>query len=106
MSEERREYFRIDDEIALLDIGQQMLDRLGYYVITKTGSLEALELFQAKPDKFDLVITDMTKPNMTGDKLAQEMLFILPDIPMRDNRNSTSWRIPTRDVNGISIFPV
>ena len=72
----------IDDEIALLDIGQQMLDRLGYHVITKTGSLEALELFQAKPDKFDLVITDMTMPNMTGDKLAQEMLSIRPDIPV------------------------
>lgn len=72
----------IDDEVALLDIGQQMLDRLGYHVTTKSSSLEALELFQAKPDQFDLVITDMTMPNLTGDKLAQEMLFIRPDIPV------------------------
>ncbi|MBT8372281.1 MAG: response regulator, partial [Deltaproteobacteria bacterium] len=72
----------VDDETALLDIGQQMLNRLGYHVITKTSSVEALELFQAKPDKFDLVITDMTMPNMTGDKLAQKMLAIRPDIPV------------------------
>ena len=72
----------IDDETALLDIGQQMLDRLGYHVVTKSSSLEALELFQAGPDKFDLVITDMTMPNMTGDKLAQKMMFIRPDLPV------------------------
>ena len=72
----------IDDEIALLDIGQQMLDRLGYHVVTRSSSLEALELFQAGPDEFDLVITDMTMPNMTGDKLAQEMMFVRPDIPV------------------------
>jgi DNA-binding NtrC family response regulator len=59
-----------------------MLDRLGYHVVTKSSSLEALELFQTGPEKFDLVITDMTMPNMTGDKLAQEMLFIRPDLPV------------------------
>ena len=47
-----------------------------------TSSIEALELFKAQPEKFDLVITDMTMPHMTGDKLAQELMKIRPDIPV------------------------
>jgi CheY-like chemotaxis protein len=59
-----------------------MLERLGYKVVTKTNSLEALELFRANPNEFDLVITDMTMPKMTGDELAGELLQIKPDIPI------------------------
>jgi CheY-like chemotaxis protein len=44
--------------------------------------VEALELFRAKADRFDMVITDMTMPNMTGDRLAQELLQIRPGIPI------------------------
>jgi CheY-like chemotaxis protein len=72
----------VDDEKPLADLGKLMLERLGYNVSTRTSSLEALEVFKAKPDKFDLVITDMTMPNMTGDKLAQEMMKIRSDIPV------------------------
>ena len=72
----------IDDEHALIEIGSQMLERLGYEVVTRQGSVEALELFRAEPDKFDLVITDMTMPHMTGDKLARELMKIRPDIPV------------------------
>ena len=72
----------IDDEQALVDIGKQMLEHLGYEVITRTSSIEALELFKAEPDRFDMVITDMTMPNMTGDKLAKAMMKIRPDIPI------------------------
>ncbi len=53
----------------------------GYTVTTKTSSVEALELFQSKPDDFDLVISDMTLPTMTGDLLT-ELLKIRPDIPV------------------------
>ena len=72
----------IDDEPTLVEIGTLMLDRLGYKVTTRTSSIEALELFREKPNKFDLVITDMTMPKMTGDKLAQELMKIRPDIPI------------------------
>jgi PAS domain S-box-containing protein len=72
----------VDDEEALVDIGRQMLEHLGYELITRTSSIEALELFKAEPDGFDLVITDMTMPNMTGDKLARAMMKIRPDIPI------------------------
>ena len=72
----------IDDEQILIDLGHQMLERLGYEVVTKRSSIEALELFRAEPDRFDLVITDMTMPHMTGDKLAQKLIKIRPDIPI------------------------
>jgi CheY-like chemotaxis protein len=61
---------------------KQMLERLGYDVTERTGSIEALEAFRNAPDKFDLVITDMTMPNMTGVQLAQKLLEIRPDIPI------------------------
>ncbi len=72
----------VDDEQALVDMGQQMLSFLGYSVETRTSSVEALELFRAQPMRFDLVITDLTIPNMTGDKLALELMQIRPDIPI------------------------
>jgi len=72
----------IDDEILLASLGKQMLESLGYDVTTRTSSIEALELFKARPDRFDLVITDMTMPNLTGDKLALKIVKIRPDIPI------------------------
>ena len=72
----------IDDEKSLVDLGQQILERLGYKVTIRTSSVEALELFIEQPDKFDLIITDMTMPNMTGDDLAGELMNIRADIPV------------------------
>ena len=72
----------IDDEQLLIEIGSQMLELLGYEVVTERSSVQALELFRAEPDRFDLVITDTTMPDMTGDKLAQELMKIRPDIPV------------------------
>jgi PAS domain S-box-containing protein len=72
----------VDDEQALVTMSEQMLDLLGYRAVTKTSSIEAFELFQHDPYRFDLVITDMTMPNMTGEKLAGKILEIRPDIPV------------------------
>ena len=72
----------VDDEHALAEVLRGMLTVLGYRISVRTSSIEALELFRAKPDQFDLVITDMTMPNMAGDKLAGQMLEIRPDIPI------------------------
>lgn len=72
----------IDDEEQIIDFEQQILERLGYKVISKTDSEEALEEFAAQPDQFDLVITDMTMPKMTGDQLARKMMDIKPEIPV------------------------
>ena len=72
----------IDDEHAVVDMSKKMLNRLGYHVETRTSSVEALELFKENPDRFDLVITDITMPNRTGDQLAKEMMKIRPHLPI------------------------
>jgi PAS domain S-box-containing protein len=71
----------VDDEESMAEIGRRRLERLGYQVESKTNSIEALELFRADPDQFDLVITDMTMPHITGDKLVKEVLKIRPGMP-------------------------
>jgi PAS domain S-box-containing protein len=72
----------IDDEIQITKMWDQLLERLGYVVTTRNSSLEALGLFRSNAGDFDLVITDMTMPNMTGDELAIELMKIRPDIPV------------------------
>ena len=72
----------IDDEEALADIAREMLEELGYEVTTMTSSLKALEHFKIKPEGFDLVITDMSMPTMTGAQLSSELMKIRPDIPI------------------------
>ena len=72
----------IDDEMPIAKMGGQILERFGYQVTVRTGSVEALELFKHKPNDFDLIITDVTMPNMPGDKLAVELLKIRFDIPV------------------------
>ena len=61
----------VDDELSISEIATQILERLGYAVTTRTSSEEALEIFRMNPVNFDLVITDMTMPNMTGDKTGR-----------------------------------
>lgn len=70
----------VDDEKMIVDTLQLMLERLGYHVTVRTSSVEALEAFRADPARFDLVITDQTMPNMTGVKLSEELLKIVPGI--------------------------
>ena len=72
----------VDDEQEIVDLENMMLERLGYQVTSFTRSGEALEAFRESADAFDLVITDMTMPNMTGDVLAKELLSIRPGIPI------------------------
>lgn len=72
----------VDDEESIAKIEKQMLERLGYQVTSQTSSLDAVEVFRTDPDIFDIVITDMTMPNMTGDDLAKEILSIKPNTPI------------------------
>ncbi len=72
----------VDDEEAILTMEKQALERLGYQVTVRTSSIEALEAFRVLSGKFDMVITDMQMPNMSGDKLAVELTKIRPDIPI------------------------
>jgi len=72
----------IDDEPVIINLTKQILESLGYDVVARNSSIEALELFKEKKDCFDLVITDMTMPHMTGEKLAENLMQIRPDIPV------------------------
>lgn len=72
----------VDDEEVLLDIGKQMLEHLGYQVTESSGSVSALELFRQRPEDFDLVITDLTMPGMTGIELTRRLHDIRPGIPI------------------------
>ena len=72
----------VDDEQMLAEMGQVLLERLGYTVTVRMSSLEALTTFKNQPDAFNLVITDQTMPGMTGMDLARRMLQIRPDLPI------------------------
>ena len=72
----------VDDEAAIVKIGKRLLERTGYTVEAVENSTDALELFKAFPDKYSLVITDLTMPHMTGIELAREIMAIRPDTPV------------------------
>jgi len=72
----------VDDEPPLLNLSKKILESLGYQVEVRSSAVEALELFKAHPERFDLVITDMTMPKMTGDRLSEQLMAARPDIPV------------------------
>lgn len=72
----------VDDEAQLRAFADLLFSRYGYQVTTCANGVQALEELKNHPDRFDLVITDMTMPYMTGAELAQKMLGIRPDIPI------------------------
>ncbi len=72
----------IDDEESIAKMIGKMLEKLGYQIEKQLNPVEALELFKIKPDSFDLVITDMTMPQMDGVNLAEKIKEIKSDIPV------------------------
>lgn len=72
----------VDDEEMLTTLWNQILREKGYQVTTMTNSVEALKLFTANPDFFDLVVTDQTMPGLTGEEMIKGIFAIRPDIPI------------------------
>jgi len=72
----------VEDEEALARLGKEAMTGLGYEVMVRTSSVEALEAFRADPLRFDAVVTDQTMPNMTGEALSRALLHIRPDVPI------------------------
>ncbi|OGQ98588.1 MAG: hypothetical protein A2505_01880 [Deltaproteobacteria bacterium RIFOXYD12_FULL_55_16] len=72
----------VDDELPIAQSMQKMLEFHGYQVVIKTDSAEALAAFRLAPREFDLVITDQTMPELTGEQLALELKKIRPEIPI------------------------
>jgi CheY-like chemotaxis protein len=74
--------FFIDNEKQVIEAGRDMLEGLGYQIEAISNPIDALEIFKKKPEKYDLVLSDITMPKMTGDKLTIEIKKIRPDIPI------------------------
>ena len=72
----------VDDEKEIIELQGRMLESLGYQVTRFTNCEEALQAFQSKPDSFDLIITDMTMPRITGIQLAKDVLAIRAGMPI------------------------
>jgi CheY-like chemotaxis protein len=72
----------LDDEEMLATLGGRLLTEMGYEVTIETNSLKALEMIKEDPDRFDLVITDQTMPELTGKELAQELQKLRPELPI------------------------
>jgi CheY-like chemotaxis protein len=72
----------VDDEQILAELGKELLESVGYSVVTETNSLQAMETFRADPDGFDLVITDMTMPGLRGEELARQIIALRPGMPI------------------------
>ena len=72
----------VEDEEPLARLGEEAMKGLGYEVMVRTSSVEALEVFRADPFRFDAVVTDQTMPHITGEALARQLLEIRPDVPI------------------------
>ena len=72
----------VDDEELIVQMGEKILKSLGYEVTSRSGSFDALDAVRVEPRKFDLVITDMTMPDMTGLRLAEQIHAIRPELPI------------------------
>ena len=72
----------VDDELVIVHVLERVLKNLGYTVTVCSSSIEALHCYTNNPDIFDLVITDMTMPEMTGTDLARELLILRPELPI------------------------
>ena len=81
-AEGRERILFVDDDRDIAAMAKEILERYGYTVQSETSSSRALERFRASPREFDLIITDMIMPNMTGEELARASVSIRPDIPI------------------------
>ncbi len=100
----------VDDEPAVVRLETQILERLGYKVTFRTSSSDALEAFRASPNSFDLIISDMAMPHMTGIELAQEIVKIHPGIPIivcsGFSEKLTEEKAKAFGINGLLMKPV
>lgn len=72
----------VDDEEQVVQVTGEILHSLGYEVIGRTSPLEALQLFSSSPHDFDLILTDLTMPGLTGLELSEQVKALRPDMPI------------------------
>jgi PAS domain S-box-containing protein len=99
----------VDDEPFQVDLASRMLGRLGYHMVVLTSSEEALAQFQASPWQFDLLITDMTMPRMSGDVLIERIHAIRSDLPVilctGFSERITKDRVASLGIQGFAMKP-
>lgn len=78
----RERILPVDDEEFIVKMAKEMLERLGYEVVPCTGGMEAAALFRKAPEEFDLLISDLTMPGMSGMEVAKELKNLRPDMPV------------------------
>ena len=100
----------VDDEPAIARLEQRLLEHLGYRVTALTDSRKALDMFSASPDAFDLLLTDMTMPVLTGERLAKAVKEIRPDFPVilctGFSKKVSGSRLSEMNVDEICMKPV
>lgn len=72
----------VDDEEQVVQVTGQILKSLGYSIVGKTSPAEALRLFTESPEDFDLVLTDLTMPELTGLELSEKIKKVRQNIPI------------------------
>lgn len=92
----------VDDEELLVEMSIGRLERLGYKAVGAMSGIDALEIFRADPDKFDLIITDYAMPGMNGFEFAKELLTLKPNatIALCSGLNEP---VPTDQITGLGI---
>lgn len=100
----------VDDEIFLLEMGQEILERLGYDVTSTSSPEEAVQIIRKAPENFDLLITDMTMPKLTGEMLATKIHEFKPDLPVilctGFSESMNAERAEKAGINAILLKPV
>ena len=100
----------VDDDESVVNLEKQMLERMGYQVTSRLHSIEALEAFKNSPYAFDLVLTDMSMPKMTGVQLTEALLSIRPDIPIiictGFSEHLTKEKIASLGIKGFLMKPI
>jgi PAS domain S-box-containing protein len=79
---EGRTVMVVDDDRAMLEMTEDMLARLGYEPVGYDASGRALQALRADPDRFDVVLTDESMPELTGTQLAVLIRELRPDLPV------------------------
>lgn len=100
----------VDDEPGIVNMVRRLLSHLGYSPVTTTSSRDALSRIQKDPFAFDLVITDMTMPEMTGEELAVEILKIRPGMPIilctGHHATMTAQRAREKGIRALLLKPI
>ncbi|MGD0231208.1 MAG: response regulator [Syntrophorhabdales bacterium] len=78
----KKKILLIDDESMTLDVLSAMLMKMNYEVTAEESAANAVKIFTEDPGKFDLVLTDLMMPEMSGDSLSEHIHSLRPDIPV------------------------